>query len=62
MPATIVNIGGVANVTWYDGGENLIGFDTGPGNALLDDYMRHFLGKITTLGRIRIERNPRIIG
>ena len=37
-PAVVVNIGGVANVTYIDG-ETLIACDTGPGNALLDDFM-----------------------
>ena len=32
-----MNIGGVSNLTYWDGRE-LIGFDTGPGNALMDDY------------------------
>jgi len=45
-PIAVVNIGGVANVTWMDdwgrypehrGG--LIAFDTGPGSALIDDWM-----------------------
>ena len=40
LPAVMVNIGGVANLTWMDGAAGLIGFDTGPGNALMDDYMR----------------------
>lgn len=37
----ILNIGGVANVTWIGGQapEDLIAFDTGPGNALMDDYI-----------------------
>jgi anhydro-N-acetylmuramic acid kinase len=45
-PAVLVNIGGVANLTWVknqtgmEDGAGLIGFDTGPGNALMDDYMR----------------------
>ncbi len=38
-PLAIVNIGGVANVTWIGGDDRLIAFDTGPGNALLDDWM-----------------------
>ncbi len=42
-PLAILNIGGVANVTWIgpeDGA--LIAFDTGPGNGPLDDWtMRH---------------------
>ena len=40
LPAIMVNVGGVANLTWLDMAGQLIGFDTGPGNALLDDYMR----------------------
>lgn len=42
LPAVLVNIGGVANITFYGGSDELIGFDTGPGNALLDDYMRRY--------------------
>lgn len=38
MPVVVVNIGGVANVTYIDG-DTLIACDTGPGNALLDDFM-----------------------
>lgn len=37
-PTIVVNIGGVANITYIDG-ETLIACDTGPGNALLDDFM-----------------------
>jgi anhydro-N-acetylmuramic acid kinase len=46
-PLAVLNIGGVANVTWIgqqgigDSGE-LLAFDTGPGNGPLDDWvMRH---------------------
>ena len=38
LPCCILNIGGISNLTYWDGNE-LIGFDTGPGNALMDDYM-----------------------
>ncbi len=38
-PIAILNVGGVANVTWVDGGAP-IACDTGPGNALIDDFMR----------------------
>jgi anhydro-N-acetylmuramic acid kinase len=45
-PVAILNIGGVANVTWIGGGEaadapgaRLLAFDAGPGNALIDDWL-----------------------
>lgn len=38
LPCCFLNIGGVSNLTYWDG-ETLIGFDTGPGNALMDDFM-----------------------
>jgi anhydro-N-acetylmuramic acid kinase len=38
-PTAILNIGGVANVTVVDGMAEPIACDTGPGNALLDDFM-----------------------
>ncbi len=42
-PVAVLNLGGVANVTWIGAGQDeLIAFDTGPGNALLDDWvLRH---------------------
>jgi len=43
-PLAILNIGGVANITYIDG-EQLIACDTGPGNALLDDFLRVQTGK-----------------
>ena len=40
-PVAIVNIGGVANVTWIGKNEEeLLAFDTGPGNALIDDLIK----------------------
>ena len=38
-PIAVLNLGGVANLTYIDG-DGLIACDTGPGNALLDDFLR----------------------
>jgi anhydro-N-acetylmuramic acid kinase len=37
-PVVVVNIGGVANVTYIGADDALLAFDTGPGNAALDDW------------------------
>lgn len=37
-PLAILNVGGVANVTFIGQDGELIAFDTGPGNALIDDW------------------------
>ena len=39
LPSCILNIGGIANLTFWDG-INLIGFDTGPGNILMDKFFQ----------------------
>lgn len=39
-PIAVLNLGGVANITFIDGNADLIAFDTGPGNALIDDFVR----------------------
>ena len=38
-PKVFLNIGGVCNVTYIDEAMDPIAFDTGPGNALIDDNM-----------------------
>jgi anhydro-N-acetylmuramic acid kinase len=44
-PIVVVNIGGVSNITYIDGADTLIACDTGPGNALLDDFMYRTTGQ-----------------
>jgi anhydro-N-acetylmuramic acid kinase len=45
-PFVILNIGGVSNVTWIGADENdILAFDTGPGNALMDDYVQKHTGQ-----------------
>ncbi len=68
-PVAVLNLGGVGNVSWigagYDPadaagtGGDILAFDTGPGNALIDDWiMRHtgaahdFGGTLAMRGRI----------
>jgi len=43
-PVVVVNIGGVAQVT-YIRGDLVLAFDTGPGNAPIDDWMHRHSGK-----------------
>ena len=52
-PVAILNIGGVANVTWIGAPEGaILAFDTGPGNALLDDWMRRHTGRAMDAGGV----------
>lgn len=46
-PLAILNIGGIANVTWIDDEKQspwVLAFDTGPGNALMDDMTQRRTG------------------
>jgi anhydro-N-acetylmuramic acid kinase len=43
-PLAVLNIGGVANVTWIGADGSLVAFDTGPGNGPLDDWVARQTG------------------
>ncbi len=36
----LLNIGGIANITWLGRDDRIIGFDTGPGNCLMDAWIQ----------------------
>jgi anhydro-N-acetylmuramic acid kinase len=45
-PLAVLNLGGVGNVTWLGKAETaVLAFDTGPGNALIDDWMLAHTGR-----------------
>jgi anhydro-N-acetylmuramic acid kinase len=44
-PLAILNIGGVSNITWLDRDGSVIAFDTGPGNALINDWLNRHTGE-----------------
>lgn len=49
----VLNLGGVANLTWWDGADQLIAFDTGPANAPINDFMKsHGLGDMDHQGAL----------
>ena len=49
----VLNLGGVANITWWGGGDAFHAFDTGPANAPLNDWMRrHGLGDFDRDGAV----------
>lgn len=59
-PVLILNIGGISNVTWIgSAGADPVAFDTGPGNAMLDDWISNTTdfpfdldGQISAKGRV----------
>lgn len=53
IDTAVLNLGGVANLTWTDHAGNLIAFDTGPANAPLNDFIAgHGLGRMDRGGQI----------
>ena len=68
LPLVIVNIGGVANLTWIER-HKMVAFDTGPGNGLLDDWIGSKTqlsydegGKIAKKGTVDHEVVKRVLG
>ncbi|MCQ8240747.1 anhydro-N-acetylmuramic acid kinase [Rhizosaccharibacter radicis] len=52
-PEAILNLGGVGNVSWWNGDDDLVAFDTGPANGPLNDWMmRHGLGDMDRDGTL----------
>ena len=54
LPVAVLNIGGIANVTWIGKSEaagegimsyDILAFDTGPGNVMLNEWVRKHIGK-----------------
>ena len=39
-PGAIINIGGISNITYVENKRNIISFDTGPGNCLIDKWVQ----------------------
>lgn len=39
-PVAVINIGGIANISWIDEQGKIAAFDTGPGNVLMNDWIK----------------------
>lgn len=44
-PVAVLNLGGVANVTWIGADGDLVAFDVGPASAMIDDWVAAKLGQ-----------------
>ncbi|MFY9288766.1 MAG: anhydro-N-acetylmuramic acid kinase [Alphaproteobacteria bacterium] len=46
-PVAILNIGGVSNISWIggEGDDEIMAFDVGPGNAMIDDWVNRHTGE-----------------
>jgi anhydro-N-acetylmuramic acid kinase len=67
-PLAVLNIGGVANVTWIGEAQEILAFDTGPGNALIDDWVHRHIGAAADMdgalaraGRVSAEHVARFL-
>ena len=66
--AAILNLGGVANVTWSDGKGHVVAFDTGPANAPINDWIKQHGrgdmdrdGQIAASGQVNEERLSKLL-
>jgi len=62
-PLAVLNLGGVGNVTWIGEDGAMSAFDTGPGNALIDDWAATHTGQpidrdgaLAGAGRVDLDR------
>lgn len=54
--SAVLNLGGVANITWWGGDDDYVGFDSGPANGPINDWIaRHNLGDMDTNGALARE-------
>jgi anhydro-N-acetylmuramic acid kinase len=67
-PLLIVNIGGVANITWLGDAGEILACDTGPGNGPLDDWTQRHTGQpfdkngaLAASGRVQRERLAQLL-
>ncbi len=68
-PIVVLNLGGIANLTWIGADGDLLAFDSGPGNTLIDRWSMHHLnecmdrnGSLASLGSVNKERLARAMG
>ncbi|CEK10804.1 anhydro-N-acetylmuramic acid kinase [Legionella hackeliae] len=45
FPLAVVNVGGIANLSYLSNASRVHGYDTGPGNCLMDAWIKKNLGK-----------------
>jgi len=51
--SAVLNLGGVANLTWWSGDDELVAFDTGPANAPVNDWVgQHTSGNMDVDGKL----------
>ncbi|UTW44842.1 anhydro-N-acetylmuramic acid kinase [bacterium SCSIO 12696] len=58
----VVNLGGIANITWLPAGQEAVGYDTGPANMVMDDWCQLHLqqpydknGQWAASGKVQLE-------